>query len=100
MCAASLDFEAPDLEAFPCLALAQQAITKPGGMCVFSAANEIGVAAFLAGTLRFTDIGSVIESALAQVNLSEPQSLTAVQSLDQDARDVASEHIAALSSCK
>lgn len=93
-----LDFEAPDLEAFPCLALAQQAITKPGGMCVFSAANEIGVAAFLAGTLRFTDIGSVIESALAQVNLSEPQSLTAVQSLDQDARDVASEHIAALSS--
>ena len=96
--AGRLDFEAPDLEAFPCLALAQQAITRPGGMCVFSAANEIAVAAFLAGTVRFTDIDRVIESTLADVNLSEPQSLDAVQALDQVARDVASSRVAALSS--
>ena len=92
-----LDFEAPDLEAFPCLALAQQAITRPGGMCVFSAANEIAVAAFLAGTVRFTDIDRVIELTLADVNLSEPQSLNAVQALDQVARDIASSRIAAFS---
>ena len=96
--AGRLDFEAPDLDAFPCLALAQQAITRPGGMCVFSAANEIAVAAFLAGTVRFTDIDRVIESTLADVNLSEPQSLDAVQALDQVARDVASSRVAALSS--
>ena len=96
--AGRLDFEAPDLDAFPCLALAQKAITRPGGMCVFSAANEIAVAAFLAGTVRFTDIDRVIESTLADVNLSEPQSLDAVQALDQVARDVASSRVAALSS--
>lgn len=96
--AGQLDFEAPDLDAFPCLALAQQAITRPGGMCVFSAANEIAVAAFLAGTVRFTDIDRVIESTLADVNLSEPQSLDAVQALDQVARDVASSRVAAWSS--
>ena len=67
-------------------------------MCVFSAANEIAVAAFLAGTVRFTDIDRVIESTLANVNLSEPQSLDAVQALDQVARDVASSRVAALSS--
>ena len=92
-----LDFEAPDLEAFPCLALAQPAVTRPGGMCVFSAANEIAVAAFLAGTVRFTDIDRVIELTLADVNLSEPQSLNAVQALDQVARDIASSRIAAFS---
>ena len=95
--AGRLDFEAPDLDAFPCLALAQQAITRPGGMCVFSAANEIAVAAFLAGTVRFTDIDRVIESTLADVNLSEPHSLDAVQALDQVARDAASSRVAALS---
>ena len=95
--AGRLDFESPDLDAFPCLALAQQAITRPGGMCVFSAANEIAVAAFLAGTVRFTDIDRVIESTLADVNLSEPQSLDAVQALDQVARDAASSRVAALS---
>ena len=67
-------------------------------MCVFSAANEIAVAAFLAGSVRFTDIDRVIESTLADVNLSEPQSLDAVQALDQVARDVASSRVAALSS--
>ena len=96
--AGRLDFEAPDLEAFPCLALAQQAIMQPGGMCVFSAANEIAVAAFLARSIRFTDIDRVIESTLAGVNLSEPQSLDEVQMLDQTARDAASAQIAALSS--
>ena len=92
--AARLDFEAPDLEAFPCLALAQWAITQPGGMCVFSAANEVAVAAFLAGDIRFTDIDKVIAGTLQGIDLAEPESLDAVQALDQAARDVADKQIA------
>ena len=92
--AGRLDFEAPDLEAFPCLALAQWAITKPGGMCVFSAANEIAVAAFLSGEIRFTDIDRVIDVALKTTDLAEPDSLDAVQALDQKAREAAQQFIA------
>ena len=96
--AGRLDFEAPDLEAFPCLALAQQAITQPGGMCVYSAANEIAVEAFLGGDVRFTDIDSVIESTLGKIDLSEPESLDEVHMLDQTARDIAFSHVTMLSS--
>jgi len=92
--AGRLDFEAPDLEAFPCLALAQWAITQPGGMCVFSAANEIAVAAFLSGEIRFTDIDRVIDAALKATDLAEPDSLDAVQTLDQKAREAAEACIA------
>ena len=92
--AGRLDFEAPDLEAFPCLALAQWAITQPGGMCVFSAANEIAVAAFLSGEIRFTDIDRVIDAALKAIDLAEPDSLDAVQTLDQKARQAAQAFIA------
>ena len=92
--AGRLDFEAPDLEAFPCLALAQWAITQPGGMCVFSAANEIAVAAFLSGEIRFTDIDRVIDIALKTVDLAEPDSLDAVQALNQKAREAAQQFIA------
>ena len=92
--AGRLDFEAPDLEAFPCLALAQWAITQPGGMCVFSAANEIAVAAFLSGEIRFTDIDRVIDVALKTTDLAEPDSLDAVQALDQKAREAARQSIA------
>jgi 1-deoxy-D-xylulose-5-phosphate reductoisomerase len=87
--AGKLDFEAPDLTAFPCLALAQSAITRPGGMCAFSAANEVAVAAFLAGDIRFTDIDRVIASVLQSINLMEPDTLDAVQRLDADAREAA-----------
>ena len=87
-----LDFEAPDLDAFPCLALAQWAISQPGGMCAFSAANEVAVAAFLQGEIRFTEIDKLIDLTLKQVELSEPASLDAVQALDETAREVARSH--------
>ena len=89
-----LDFEAPDLDAFPCLSLAQSAITKPGGMCVFSAANEVAVAAFLSSDIRFTEIDRVIDHALGSVDLSEPDSLEAVKDLDSRARAAAQEGVA------
>jgi 1-deoxy-D-xylulose-5-phosphate reductoisomerase len=84
-----LDFETPDLVAFPCLKLAYEAITLPGGMCAFSAANEIAVDAFLSHRIRFTDIDRVIETTLNTVDLAEPIELSEVKGLDHAAREAA-----------
>lgn len=84
-----LDFESPDLDAFPCLRLAYEAINIPGGMCAFSAANEIAVDAFLSQKIRFTDIDRTIEATLESISLSEPTTLLEVQALDRSARDAA-----------
>ncbi|MDQ4072524.1 MAG: 1-deoxy-D-xylulose-5-phosphate reductoisomerase [Actinomycetota bacterium] len=61
----SLTFEPPDLDAFPCLALARGAAAAGGtAPCVLNAANEVAVEAFLAGRLSFPGIASVVEGAL------------------------------------
>ncbi len=61
----SLTFEAPDLEAFPCLALARRAAAAGGTVpCTLNAANEVAVEAFLAGRLSFPGIARVVEEAL------------------------------------
>ena len=85
---------------FSCLVLALWAITQPGGMCVFSAANELAVAAFLAGEIRFTDIDRVIDSVLQTVSLREPDTLAAVQLLDANAREAAGKQILMMTSPK
>lgn len=92
-----LDFESPDLEAFPCLRLAYEAINIPGGMCAFSAANEIAVDAFLSESIRFTDIDRTIEATLESISLAEPMTLTEVQSLDRSAREAATAFISDIS---
>ncbi|MGQ0429978.1 MAG: 1-deoxy-D-xylulose-5-phosphate reductoisomerase, partial [Gammaproteobacteria bacterium] len=62
-----LSFEAPDLERFPCLALAERAARAGGSMpAVLNAANEVAVAAFLGRRLNFAAIAGVIESVLQQ----------------------------------
>jgi 1-deoxy-D-xylulose-5-phosphate reductoisomerase len=91
-----LDFEAPDLSAFPCLRLAYEAIELPGGMCAFSAANEIAVDAFLSERIRFTDIDRVIEHTLKTVDLTEPKNLYEVQDIDSAARDIAGVYVTEL----
>ena len=52
------------------------------------------MAAFLSGEIRFTDIDRVIDIALKTVELAEPDSLDAVQALDQKAREAAQQSIA------
>lgn len=94
--AGRLDFEAPDVEAFPCLQLAYEAINMPGGMCAFSAANEVAVQAFLDERVRFTDIDRVIEYTLKTVSLAEPSNLAEVQDLDRTAREAAGVYVADL----
>jgi 1-deoxy-D-xylulose-5-phosphate reductoisomerase len=87
---ARLDFEAPDEARFPCLRLAREAVAAGGtAMAVCNAANEIAVAAFLDGTLRFTDIARVIEHTLERVSIVEPTALSVVEAADAEAREVA-----------
>jgi 1-deoxy-D-xylulose-5-phosphate reductoisomerase len=65
--AARLDFEAPDLERFPALALARGAAEAGGATpAVLNAANEVAVGAFLEGRCRFPDIAALIETVLAR----------------------------------
>lgn len=92
-----LDFESPDLDAFPCLRLAYEAINIPGGMCAFSAANEIAVDAFLSEAIKFTDIDRTIETTLGAISLAEPNTLLEVQALDRSAREAAAAFISDIS---
>lgn len=65
---APLQFEPPDLATFRCLALAFQALRAGGDSpAVLNAANEVAVAAFLAGTLPFLAIADVVEAVLAEL---------------------------------
>ena len=72
----SFTFEKPDLEVFPCLSLAYHA-SKEGGNkpCVLNAANEVAVAKFLKGEIKFTDIPKIIEKALADTPFSRPKTV-------------------------
>jgi 1-deoxy-D-xylulose-5-phosphate reductoisomerase len=66
--AGALTFEAPDLQTFACLRLALEA-GEAGGTapCVLNAADEVAVAAFLAGSIPFTGIAAVIEAVLEEM---------------------------------
>lgn len=62
-----LNFEAPDLDRFPCLALAQRALRAGGAApTILNAANEVAVEAFLARKIGFCDIARIVDSALEQ----------------------------------
>ena len=64
----ALTFEEPDVERFPCLALARRALGEGGiAPVVLNAANEVAVAAFLAGQIRFIEIPELIDRALGRV---------------------------------
>lgn len=89
-----LDFQSPDLDAFPCLRLAQEAIGHPGGMCALNAANEVAVAAFLDGLLSFTDIDRLNEAVLTDTPSKEPTTLAEVEQFDEQARYRAHEWLA------
>lgn len=84
---AQLDFQAPDDERFPCLALARQAAEACGSApAILNAANEVAVAAFLAGQLRFTDIGVLIGAVLEQLPVQPVTQLEDVLQADALAR--------------
>ena len=95
---ARLDFEAPDLDRFPCLRLAIEAIETGGtAPAILNAANELAVEAFLQQQIRFTDIPRVIEETLAKMTVQQADVLASIFAADQLARDTAGSLIAKLS---
>jgi 1-deoxy-D-xylulose-5-phosphate reductoisomerase len=90
-----LSFEAPDLERFPCLAIAQTAARAGGTMpAALNAANEVAVAAFLGRRLNFASIAAVIESVLQQHEAQPVRSLGDALAADAWARERATAALA------
>ncbi|MGQ7828765.1 1-deoxy-D-xylulose-5-phosphate reductoisomerase [Altererythrobacter sp. Z27] len=87
-----LSFFPPDEQRFPATRLARQAIEAGAGApATLNAANEVAVAAFLAGQIGFTRIAAVVESTLSRYSAPTPASLDDVLGVDREARVFASE---------
>ena len=83
----TLTFRAPDEDRFPATRLARQAAEAGGGIpAVLNAANEIAVAAFLAGQLGFTRIAAHVEDVLSGYAPPAPANLDDVIAIDGEAR--------------
>lgn len=87
---ARLDFQAPDEERFPCLRLARQAAEAGNSApAMLNAANEVAVAAFLDGRVRYLEIASIIEEVLNLEPVVAVDDLDAVFTADGKARELA-----------
>jgi 1-deoxy-D-xylulose-5-phosphate reductoisomerase len=89
-----LDFEPPDMGKFPCLGLAYEAAEAGGAKTVaLNAADEVAVAAFLDGCIRFTQIPDIIKMVLAETKVGKLESINKVLEADAEARRIAHEKI-------
>ena len=80
---------------FPCYRLARQAMAAGGvAPAVFNAANEVAVAAFLAGHVPFLAIPRIIDQTLQTMDNFEPETLPAVLAADAAARRTATARLA------
>ncbi|WP_422777177.1 1-deoxy-D-xylulose-5-phosphate reductoisomerase [Pseudomonas mediterranea] len=87
---ARLDFQAPDEQRFPCLRLARQAAEAGNSApAMLNAANEVAVAAFLDGRVRYLEIASIIEEVLNLEAVVALDDLDAVFTVDARARELA-----------
>ena len=90
----SLDFRPADETRYPCLRLAREAMQTGGtAPAVFNAANEVAVAAFLSGQVRFLAIPRIVDHTLSRMKTVEPNSLEEVIATDIEARATATAHI-------
>lgn len=91
-----LDFEQPDTERFPCLALASQAFVAGGtSPAILNAANEEAVEAFLKGNIGFTEIPDTIERVLSGIESVDASSIEVVLEADLAARQLAKQMLRA-----
>lgn len=89
-----LDFEAPDDQRFPALALARRALAAGGGRpAILNAANEVAVAAFLAGKIGFLEIAAIVADTLDCYDPPAPTTLDDVLAIDSEARTIAGERV-------
>lgn len=85
-----LTFEKPNLDIFPSLRFAYDALAMGGNMpCVVNAANEVGVAAFLADRIKFTDMSRLIERAMQSANFCQKPRLDDYLATDAEVRKMA-----------
>jgi 1-deoxy-D-xylulose-5-phosphate reductoisomerase len=86
----TLEFQTPDLETFPMLALAREAGERGGTYpCAFNAANEVAVAAFLEGELPFLGIAEVVAEVLSRVDGAPARDIEDLLEADAQARGLA-----------
>jgi 1-deoxy-D-xylulose-5-phosphate reductoisomerase len=86
----SLEFRPVDENRFPMLRLARETMAAGGvASAIYNAANEVAVAAFLAGQLPFLAISRVVEQTLQTISNFEPADLPAVLAIDAEARRAA-----------
>lgn len=91
---AALNFEPPDFDKFPCLALAYRALRAGGALpAAMNAANEIAVGEFLAGRVRLTDIPQIIENVMNAHETRAADSLETILEADREARRLAASFI-------
>lgn len=92
-----LNFQAPDIQKFPALDLARQAM-RTGGLAptVLNAANEVAVAAFLKEQIGFTNIPQVVEHTLQKLENSVADNIESILNKDEVARHVAQQYISSI----
>ncbi len=84
---ARLDFEEADLQRFPCLNLAADAMRAGGtSTTILNAANEVAVFQFLQGSIKFTDISRIVEMTLTHIQPAIADSIECVLDADMSAR--------------
>ena len=89
-----LEFSPPDIGKFPCLTLAYEAAEAGGAKTVaLNAADEVAVAAFLDGCIRFTEIPAIIKMVLAETKVEKLESISRVLATDAEARRIAHEKV-------
>ncbi len=92
--AGRLEFEEPDPSRFPALSLAREAAVRGGGApAVMNAANEVGVAAFLRGELRFGEIVELVGEVTSSYSGAPPETLDQVLAADAFGRTMAGEMV-------
>jgi 1-deoxy-D-xylulose-5-phosphate reductoisomerase len=85
-----LDFCPPDLDKFPCLRLAYEAVEAGGAKTVaLNAADEVAVAAFLEEKIPFLGIPATIQAVLNETTAHKPESISEVLGMDREARELA-----------
>jgi len=85
---ARLDFGSPDPERFPALRVARQALEAGGAApIILNAANEVAVASFLAGAIRFPDIVELVKRSLDELHFDAPTSIAEVLDIDRRTRE-------------
>lgn len=90
---AQLNFAEPDLDRFPCLGLARQALIQGGtATAVLNAANEVAVQRFLERQIRYTAIPGVVEKTLEELGGGPADSIERVLTADEQARECADAH--------